>query len=92
MGLFLFRFWPVIVPLLLYMLWMRRVRHLARKAGEEPPHFRDGPLYWLAASMLAVAALCFFALGVAMEERTGTYVPPRVEDGKMIPGHIEEKP
>jgi hypothetical protein len=91
MGLFLFRFWPVIIPLVLYMLWLRSTQKRAVKNGEEPPHFRDGPLYWLAFATLGMGVLCFFWLGVTIDNTKGEYVPPHVENGVMVPGKIKER-
>ena len=92
MGLFLFRFWPVLLPLLAYMLWMTLMRRRAVKAGEERPRFRDGPVYWMVMSTLGVAVLCFFFLAVGIDDEKGEYVPPHMENGVMVPGKIKEKP
>jgi|CXWL01.1.fsa_nt_gi hypothetical protein len=66
MALFLLRFYPVLLPLLLYWVWLFIVRRRARKKGEPLPRFRDGPLFWLIISSLAVAILCFMALSLSI--------------------------
>lgn len=89
MGLFIFRFWPALIPLLLYMIWMKFVQIKALNAGEVPPRFRDGPLYKLVLATLAVGIACYVWLGVNMQSNTGEYVPPRMENGVMQPGYVK---
>lgn len=89
MALFLFRFWPVLVPLLVYVVWMIRVRGKARKAGAPVPHFGQGPWFWAVVASLGVAVVIFFILGLSHPSQKGTYVPPRTQDGRIIPGHVE---
>ena len=89
MSLFIFRFWPVFIPLLVYWLWHANNKRNAKKAGKEPPHFRDGPWYWAVIASLLTAMGCFLFLGVSHEKNDGRYVPPRLEDGNIVPGHVE---
>lgn len=90
MGLFLFRFWPVLMPLAVYLLWLRRVRKRAAKAGEPRPHFRDGPWYWMVVATLLTGVLCFVFLAAGIEDKKGEYIPPHMENGVMVPGQIRE--
>ena len=92
MGLFLFRFWPVLIPFLVYVLWFRLVARKARKEGRDLPHFRDGPLYWLVFASLGMALVCFLWLGASIENHTGDYVPPHMDNGVMVPGTVESRP
>lgn len=85
----IFRLWPAFLPLIVYMIWHRLKVRQAKKAGLPPPHFRDGPIYWVVISCLGIAALIFVLLGAEMEEQKGVYVPPYLQDGKLVPGHIE---
>lgn len=89
MSLILFRFWPALLPLIIYIIWHRLAVKRALKEGTPPPHFRDKPLYWAVISSLCVAALCFVFMGLTHEAVQGNYVPPMVKDGKIIPGHVE---
>lgn len=88
----LFRFWPVLIPLVVYMLWHRMVCRRAEKAGKERPDFRDGPWYWAVLSSLLIALLCFLILGMSQGEDRGTYVPPHMDHGKLVPAEVEHKP
>jgi hypothetical protein len=90
MGLFLFRFWPVLIPLLVYVLWLEIVGRKAVKAGQPRLLFREGPWYWLVLATLGTALLCFLWLGATIENKKGTYVPPHMENGVMVPGEIVE--
>jgi len=88
----IFRFWPVWIPLIIYGLWLYAVRRKAEKAGKPKPLFRDGPWYWAVLASLLIAAGCFIFLGTSIEPRKGDYVPPHMEQGRLIPGHIEPQP
>jgi hypothetical protein len=90
MGLFLFRFWPVLIPLLVYVLWFEIVGRKAVKAGQAKPLFREGPWYWLVISMLGTALACFVLLGASIENHQGKYTPPHMENGVMVPGIVEK--
>jgi hypothetical protein len=42
---------------------------------------------------LSLVAASFVYLGLTEGETTGgVYVPPHVVDGKIVPGHVEQKP
>lgn len=90
MSLFLFRFWPVLLPLLIYGLWYLRMRRRAQAKDETPPHFRDGPWYWAVLASLIAGLGCFLWLWVSTQGEKGAYVPPRLQDGRIVPGHIEK--
>ena len=92
MGLFLFRFWPVLIPLVVYFIWLQVVGHRKQKAGLPRPRFSEGPVYWLLFSMLAVALFCFLVLGASLDNVKGEYVPPHMENGVMVPGRVVEAP
>lgn len=59
---------------------------------------RRNPLLWSHWSSqsvwLTIAGLCFVVVSLIVtgfldERQTGTYVPTRVENGRVIPGHFE---
>lgn len=88
-NLILFRFWPALLPLLIYTIWHRHAVRRAKKAGIAAPHFRSGKLYWTVIVSLVVAMLCFVVMGADIEAQKGRYVPPSMENGVIVPGHIE---
>jgi hypothetical protein len=82
---------PIALPSLLYLAWLAyENRRIAR--GEEGVlrRLEDGPWVWLFAAgvILAVAATALLAV-VGEPGTEGRYVPPRVENGKVLPGHVE---
>lgn len=89
LRLFLFRFWPVLIPLIGYWLWWRMVGCKATIDGQPVRNFRDGPWYWAVLASLLVAVGCFALLGEeATQGTTGTYIPPHMENGTVVPGQI----
>ena len=89
MALFLFRFYPVLVPLLLYLSWLYIVRRRALKNGGVLPRFRDGPIFWLLMASLVIAVLCFITLGFSIDGQKGNYQPPHMEGEKLVPSQVK---
>ena len=77
---------PLVLPALLYIFWVK----ISRVFGSNPDRqLRDGPWFWLAVAGFALMTAGMVALALIGTNPTeGTYQPPRVEDGKIIPGHI----
>lgn len=88
MSLFIFRFWPVLIPLLAYWLWLILVRRKAEKTGLPKPGFRDGPWYWAVLASLLTGVGCFIYVVTTVEGGRGTYVPPHLEGERLIPGQV----
>lgn len=84
----LIRFWPVLIPVLLCLLWILHKRRKAVRAGEVMPRFSEGPWYWVAIASIVIAVVCFMVLGLSNTPVTGTYEPAHVEGGKIIPGSV----
>ena len=81
---------PLIIPALLYLVWnwLQLRRALAGKRPEPPPSFADMPWLIMAGAgvsllMVTLLALALFADG---SPPGSTYIPPHMEDGKLIPG------
>ena len=91
MALFLFRFYPVLLPLILYLLWLYFVRRRALKKGEPLPKFRDGSIFWLLISSLLIAVLCFLFLAFSVDDvgNQGSYQPPHMEGKKLVPAQVK---
>ena len=71
---------PLLAPTVLYLLWMRFAANQEEK--------REVPWLWLAAAGIALAAIVLAGLSVAGGNKGGIYVPPHMEDGKLVPGHF----
>jgi hypothetical protein len=87
---------PLLAPTALYLVWLRVARWPAEGSSEGAPAGEAGlrwaamPWIWLAAAGAALLALVLFVVTVHFgTAQPGTYVPPRWEGGKIIPGHIE---
>lgn len=90
LRLLLLRFWPVLIPLLLYILWLALRRRRARKNEEDIPGWLDGPWMWAVAASFILLILGFLILGIWGEGADiGQYTPARVENGRIIDGSIE---
>jgi len=91
MALFLFRFYPVLLPIFIYTLWHFAAVRRARKNGNPIPRFSDGPIFMLLMVSLGIAVLCFLALGFSATENNnkGNYIPPHMEGGKLIQGQVK---
>lgn len=78
---------PLLLPTVVYLVWLRAAR------WSEP----DGaagwsklPWVWLAAIGVALTAVVLVVVTVGFgTAMPGTYVAPRYEGGKIVPGHIE---
>ncbi len=81
---------PLIAPTLLYLVWnwLQLRRTLAGKRAEPPPTFAEMP--WLVLLGAGVSLLIVVLLALALVGGGGTpgmeYVPPRLEDGRIVPG------
>lgn len=68
----------------LYLLLLRWRPNATRPPTPWTPLFIAG---------LLLVVLSFVVLGLTEGESTqGVYIPPYVENGKIIPGHVEKKP
>ena len=74
---------PLLLPTVAYILWARYAR------GRRAEDLRRGPWLWLIGAGVALVGASA-ALWVALEDQPpgSEYVPPRFEDGKLIPGHF----
>jgi hypothetical protein len=83
---------PIVLPFLLYGLyawWARRKTRLVAGDGGVDDVWDDAPWVWLVGSavVLFIAALIATAL-LTGESIEGTYTPPHVVDGKVVPGEV----
>lgn len=85
---------PVVLPTVVYFLWAASERRRkARLDAGETLRWQDAPWLWLAG--IGVALTAVLSAGLALfggETIEGVYVPPRLEDGRIVPGHVEPVP
>ena len=72
------------------MGWLFYARKRAKALGTGNPKARDAPWVIMLMSGLAVMILAMVILGIWSGEKPGgTYVPPHIEDGGIVPGRVE---
>jgi hypothetical protein len=83
---------PLILPTVLYLLWWWTIGRRRARAAGHPAGLADGPWFWLIVSgcVLAGGALVYTGLTGGMEAG-GDYMPPRLEDGRVVPGHMQPR-
>lgn len=87
--LLIFRFLPALLPLIAYGCWYILLARRTRKEGKPRPSFYQGSLYWAILASLSIAALCFILMGMEQQQQKGVYVPPSLQDDRIMPGHVE---
>jgi hypothetical protein len=97
---------PLVAPTLAYALWLawRQRGGSGQSApgdaegteGAAPPptDWRSAPWIWLGATGIALVAVVAIGLGMSrsLGGIGGTYVAPRVIDGRIVPGHVDPPP
>lgn len=88
MRVFLTIVLPLLVPTAVYLLWVVVVG--ATHEGTAIS-WTAMPWLWLAGAGAVLLAVVLFAVTVRFgSPQEGVYVPPRWEDGQIIPGHIQK--
>ncbi len=88
----LFKFWPALTPLILYGIWFFFLRKKGKK--DDKLSDKEAKLWiWTLVATLVIALVCILVMAVNMEQgdRDAEYVPPRYEDGKIVPSYIVPK-
>jgi hypothetical protein len=86
---------PLILPTAIYLLWVRLAHPSPSRSpqeGEPEASVRWAALPWLWLAGTGVVLLALVLLVVTVHFGTsmpGVYVPPRWENGRIVPGHIE---
>ncbi len=84
----LIKFWPVLIPVALFILW-RIFTHKKRKAGEELPHWDEKLLLWSLVTSLLIAIISLSIYVYSADTNINSqYIPPHYKDGKIIPGRM----
>ena len=79
---------PLLLPTALYLLWVTTLR----PARNDAIFWRALPWIWLAGAGVALLAVVLFVVTVHFgTPQEGNYVPPRWENGHIVPGHMERK-
>ena len=88
---------PLALPTALYVAWLW-LGHWSPRGSPEESRESEAirwaalPWVWLVAAGAVLLALMLFVVTVHFgSPQPGTYVPPHVENGQIVPGHIEPK-
>ncbi len=76
------KFWPVLIPFFIYLAGLFFVK-IMKKKGKKLPF--DGNLKWLLYLMFVVCFASFYFLMKNMDTVTESYVPTKIEAGKIVP-------
>ncbi|MEP0069400.1 DUF6111 family protein [Pyruvatibacter sp.] len=85
----------VLIQLLLFaipfIVWALYVLMVQRRSLASGGAFNDAPIAWLlgAGTAMVAAGLVYLAVFSGTPAGEGQYVPPRLENGQIVPGHIE---
>ena len=78
---------PLLLPTAIYVAW---IAFTSRSANRAPVRLGTMPLVWLAFAGVILLALVLVTVTVHFGEPIrGRYVPPRYENGRVIPPHLE---
>jgi hypothetical protein len=85
---------PFFLPLAVYLAWNAYRGRYAASHGGEAPRLEKGPwpMLLFAGALLTLAVMTVTALTGGSSNTGGLYVPARVEDGRVVPGHYESVP
>ena len=78
---------PLLLPFALYFLWNFIERRRKASGGWEA---KDTPWIWLSMTGLVLLIVSLLSTGLLIgSELGGTYVPPHVENGEVVPGRVK---
>ena len=82
---------PLIVPFLLYWVYLAFARRKAGAAGAPAPGWHEAPWVWIAGAGVALLLISLFVFGITRGVEPGTkLVPPTWVDGEIVPSHPAE--
>ena len=81
---------PLVLPTLIWLIWYFAIGRNRPAADGSPSQLQHGPWFWLILAGLALlgGSLIYTALTHGFDP-TGTYVAPRWENGRVVPGRVE---
>jgi hypothetical protein len=84
---------PFLLPIVTYSVWVWWRTRYADAHGGEAPAFEKGPwpLLLFAGAVFALIVLGVTAFLDSNSPDEGDYVPPRLVNGEIVPGHIEPR-
>jgi hypothetical protein len=80
---------PLVLPLLVYAVYLALARRKARLAGEgRLPRWQEAPwaAIFVGGTLLMIASLAVWRMNIGVEPSV-KLEPPRVVDGEVVPSH-----
>ena len=91
LRVFFFALVPLLLPAFCYAAW-RVYKHVKAHGFGQEVDWSDTPWHWLLAIGLGLLIVTLVVVSMQGNGRPGdTYVPPRVVDGVIVPGHTIPK-
>jgi len=76
----------LLLPTIIYFAYV----YLRRQRVPNEDIVADAPIFWLLAGGVVLMLVALVILGQwETGDLAGNYVPPRFEDGQVVPGHFE---
>ena len=80
---------PLLLPTLVFVGWLVLTRKPGETRAETMARLQGGPWYWRVVAGFVLMAAGFIYLGLSHDNPPeSVYVPPRVENGRVVPGHM----
>jgi hypothetical protein len=80
---------PLLLPTALYLVWVTTRR---RPQRDGLTLWTALPWIWLAGAGIVLLAIVLFVVTVHFgSPQEGVYIPPRWQNGHIVPGHIDPK-
>jgi hypothetical protein len=90
MRVFLQYILPLLLPSLLYILWVVLARRRTASSGGTVSVLQVGPWFWLILTGIGLAACGLIASALLFGgDPKGTYMPPHLENGRVVPGRVQ---
>lgn len=95
MSVIVLRILLVLLPIILFFVWRQYAQAKIKARETDDTEALDAlqtRFMWVAFGLVAVFAVLAGTLAMTSgEDTSGVYVPPRMEDGQLVPGHFEER-
>ena len=81
---------PLLLPTIVWLVWWMTLGYRRSMAEGVAMRIEHGPWFWLILGGIALLGLSLiYTAATRGFDPRGTYVPPRWENGHIVPGRIE---